>query len=58
MDRPVSICRRRIIMPHEHNFATRVTDKLEDLIGLIFLPIVSPAFGLHGSSRPIRLERD
>jgi len=31
-----------IIMPHDHGFATKVTDKLEDLIGLIFLPIVSP----------------
>jgi hypothetical protein len=29
-------------MPHDHGFATKVTDKLEDLIGLIFLPIVSP----------------
>jgi hypothetical protein len=34
-------------MPHDHGFATKVTDKLEDLIGLIFLPIVCPV------SRPL-----
>jgi len=42
-----------IIMPHDHGFATKVTDKLEDLIGLIFLPIVSPlALRSRSTHRP------
>jgi len=38
-------------MPHDHGFATKVTDKLEDLIGLIFLPIASPIVPGHWEPR-------
>ncbi len=30
-----------MIVPHEHGFARKTTEKLDDLVGLIFLPIVS-----------------
>jgi Kef-type K+ transport system membrane component KefB len=33
-----------LIIPHQHGFARKTTEKLDDLVSLIFLPIVSLAF--------------
>jgi hypothetical protein len=33
-----------LIIPHEGGFAIAVVEKIDDLVSLIFLPIVSPPF--------------
>jgi len=30
-----------VIIPHEGGFAVGITEKIEDLVGVLFLPIVS-----------------
>lgn len=30
-----------LIMPHEHGFAIKITEKIEDLISIVFLPLVT-----------------
>ncbi len=30
-----------LIIPHQHGFARKTTEKLDDLVSLLFLPIVS-----------------
>lgn len=33
-----------LIIPHEHGFAVKVTEKIEDFISALFLPLVRPLF--------------
>jgi len=35
-----------LIIPHEHGYAVRVTEKIEDFISTLFLPLVTPLFPL------------
>jgi Kef-type K+ transport system membrane component KefB len=36
-----------LIIPHDHGFAVRVTEKIEDFISALFLPLVLPLFKVY-----------
>jgi Kef-type K+ transport system membrane component KefB len=36
-----------LIIPHDHGFAVRVTEKIEDFISALFLPLVYPSFMIY-----------
>ena len=41
-----------LIIPHEHGFAVRVMEKIEDFISALFLPLVCPFYSLTKSILP------
>ncbi|OBZ81921.1 K(+)/H(+) antiporter 1 [Choanephora cucurbitarum] len=44
-----------VIVPHEHDLAVKITEKIEDLVNIIFLPLVSQYFTLSGLKTQIGL---
>lgn len=36
-----------VIVPHEGDLATKITEKTEDMVNIVFLPLVSHLLALH-----------
>lgn len=33
-----------VIVPHEHDLSIKITEKIEDMVNILFLPLVSATF--------------